>query len=256
MHERVRDYDQKTLHSLGEFDCVESRHAQGLNYFDDTGSIVLHVYFEYFSHSNSVLRWILLLTCFQSWFNDCPPSWSYLSDTCVGQAKNPGPRVSFGIVNPTAVHGKSEVLSQLNCDVLICAETSATAEVQRIETGRWNKLGYTTTWTHAVPPLTGETVRANPVRGKSIGVSCFSKLPIRRSYTEQDPIWEATCRYGTLGSDWRSGHLDHWLILGPTLPRHRSRQYQPGPFWLCCATRQTISRLFCLLGISMGVCVL
>ena len=123
-HERVRDFFcQKTLHCLREFDCVESRHAQGLSFFDDTGPIVLHVYFEYFSLSNSVLRWILLLTCFQSWCNDCPPSWSYLSDTCIGQAKNPGPRVSFGIVNPTAVHGKSEVLSQLNCDVLICAET-------------------------------------------------------------------------------------------------------------------------------------
>ena len=216
-HERVRDYDQKTLHCLREFDCVESRHAQGLSYFDDTGPIVLHGYFEYFSLSNSVLRWILLLTCFQSWFNDCPPSWSYLSDTCVGQAKNPGPRVSFGIVNPTAVHGKSEVLSQLNCDVLICAETSATAEVQRIETGRWNKLGYTTTWTHAVPPLTGETVRANPVRGKGIGVSCFSKLPIRRSYTEQDPIWEATCRY--LERWVRIGDLDI-LIIGFYLAPH------------------------------------
>ena len=36
--------------------------------------------------------------------------------------------VSLGVVNPTAVHGKSEVLSQLNCDVLTCAETSTTAK--------------------------------------------------------------------------------------------------------------------------------
>ena len=47
-HERVRDHDQKTLHCLREFACVESRHAQGLNHFADAGSIVFHVYFDYF----------------------------------------------------------------------------------------------------------------------------------------------------------------------------------------------------------------
>ena len=237
------------LRFLCDFACVESRNAQGLSLFADAGSIVLHVYLAPFANSNSVTNWIFYWTCFRPWFNDCPSSWSYLSDTCVGQAKNPGPRVSFGVVNPTAVHGKSKVLSQLNCDVLICAETSATAEVQRIETRRWNKLGYTTAWTHAVPPFTGDTVRANPVRGKSIGVSCFFNLPIRRSYTEQDPIWEATCRY--LERWVRVGDLDVLIIgvyLAPHAPGTGADNINQALFGY--------ADLFCLLGISTGACVL
>ena len=126
----------------------------------------------------SVLSWYLLLNLhFWCWFHATP----------VGQAKNPGPDVDnirLAVVNPTAVHGKTDQLVGLGADVLVVSETSATSIVQKESGKAFTKAGFKSYWSKPVAPKR-DTLDSRPsYRGDAVGSAIFTTLPSRTTRGE------------------------------------------------------------------------
>ena len=103
----------------------------------------------------------------------------------IGEAQNPGPSealdstmtdVNLIHVNPTAIHGKADLLLNLNPHILCCSETSATAYVQKATTPIFRAKGFSSVWSTPAPPHRESANPAPEIRGKATGLSlhtCF-----------------------------------------------------------------------------------
>lgn len=100
-----------------------------------------------------------------------------------GEAQNPGPTYRFAVTNPTSVISKANHYSflrhQFDIHTFIAAETSATGVAQKIFSNKLKQLSMKACWSSPAPDQF-ETVSGEPsLRGKAMGVACFSSLPIR-----------------------------------------------------------------------------
>ena len=125
---------------------------------------------------------------------------SYLQATCAGQSANPGPpqgphdAISWIHVNPTAIHGKAQMLQQLGAQIICCSETSATAQVQGITTKEFRSLGFTSVWSVPAAPHRHTDNPSPEIRGKATGLSLHSVLPIRRADGLHPTLYHAASR--------------------------------------------------------------
>ncbi len=100
-----------------------------------------------------------------------------------GEAQNPGPVYRFAITNPTSVVSKvnhySFLKHQFDIQTFVAAETSATGVAQKIFGRKVQQLSMKACWSTPVPDQF-ETVSGEPsLRGKAMGVACFTSLPLR-----------------------------------------------------------------------------
>ena len=112
----------------------------------------------------------------------------------LGEAANPGPdkdeaaAFHFVHVNPTAIHGKTDLLLKLNPHVLCCSETSATSYVQKSTSSLFRAQGYVSLWSQPAPPHR-ESMNPSPeIRGKATGLSLHTCLQARLA----NPLEHAT----------------------------------------------------------------
>ena len=121
----------------------------------------------------------------------------YLSSVRIGEADNPGPPKPPGICisafNPTSVYQRSQHLSECG-DVVLLSETSATLQVQKIETRALRALGMRSIWSPPVEPHKASDESAKSLRGASRGTACLSRYPIRETRDPFPTAWSATGR--------------------------------------------------------------
>ena len=115
----------------------------------------------------------------------------------IGEALQPGPQdtvdVTFAVINPTAILGKASIVAEVNAQVVLASETSATVRTQQVMQRPFRAHGFTCHWSQPVP----EQVQAKSGecrRGLSIGTAIFSKLPSRMSLQAFQPEQAASCR--------------------------------------------------------------
>lgn len=97
----------------------------------------------------------------------------------IGEATNPGPKVTIGFINPTALHGKVEHIKALAFDIVCTAENSATSYAILHLEKKLRACGYRQIWSPPVPPLNPKHQIDHAIRGQASGVSIHSKFPIR-----------------------------------------------------------------------------
>ena len=123
-------------------------------------------------------------------------SW-YLSSVRIGEAANPGPARPPGICisafNPTSVYQRSQHLSECG-DIVLLSETSATLQVQKVETRALRTLGMRSVWSQPVEPHKVSDTSVTSLRGASRGTACLSRYPIRETRDPFPPAWCATGR--------------------------------------------------------------
>ena len=134
---------------------------------------------------------------------------SPLHGQCIGQASNPGPVSSFSmkatLANPTAVHGKADVLLQLQSELICLSETSATKAVQCTTQKILRKHGYSSHWSAPAEAHQELLQQREPTRGKAVGTSIHSKFPLRAvrlpsdlTLDQQSRLTAATVQVGDL----------------------------------------------------------
>ena len=123
----------------------------------------------------------------------CLFTWYFGNGTRIGEAKNPGPKLSdrdnfrLALVNPTTLlHRKADIL-QLDADVIALAETSATAKVQH-ETMRsfrenHHSCLFSTPVDNQKQRLDGDT----SLRGQAAGTAVIARIPMR-AYRHEEPL--------------------------------------------------------------------
>ena len=103
------------------------------------------------------------------------------------RTQDPGPDVAnirLAVVNPTAVHGKTDQLVGLGADVLVVSETSATSIVQKESGKAFTKAGFKSYWSKPVAPKR-DTLDSRPsYRGDAVGSAIFTTLPSRTTRGE------------------------------------------------------------------------
>ena len=118
--------------------------------------------------------------------------------TRIGEASNPGPAsqeclVSVAVINPTAILHKQQELTELDAQIILASETSATARTQTVMSRQLRRHGLKAYWGSPVPEQQ-ETVSGVCLRGMSIGTAAFTSLPSRPSIAPLPPEQLASCR--------------------------------------------------------------
>ena len=103
----------------------------------------------------------------------------------IGEAKNPGPTSGFllkcGLINPTAIYNKVDLITGFDCQIFQIAENSATAAIQIASQTEFKRRGYQTHWSPSVAAHAGVAQEETSFRGQASGVSMHSMFPIRSS---------------------------------------------------------------------------
>ena len=110
--------------------------------------------------------------------------------------------VTFAVANPTAIYQKTDLCCQLNSQVLLLSETSATSVVQRNEEYSFRRAGFKTVWGSPAPPQMSAG-KSESLRGAAVGVSIHSQLPIRESMIADTSSW------------WTAGRIAHAFLKLP-----------------------------------------
>ena len=115
----------------------------------------------------------------------------------IGEASHPGPsgehEVTVAVINPTAILNKHRELLELESNLILASETSATARTQQVVQSQLHRLGLTSRW--GCPVAEQQETRAGVcVRGLSIGTAAFTSLPSRPSIEALPPAQHESCR--------------------------------------------------------------
>ena len=115
-----------------------------------------------------------------------------------GEADLPGPSQTISLTctlaNPTAVHGKADILLAMQSDLICLSETSATKAVQ-ISTQRYLRTkGYASHWSAAAEPHQDLVQLREAVRGKAVGTSIHTTYPMRPVRLPHDITAETASR--------------------------------------------------------------
>ena len=116
----------------------------------------------------------------------------------VGEASHPGPvmpgqSLTVAVVNPTAVLNKEKLFKQVNAQVILASESSATAHVQAIMSPRFRREGFKSFWGEPVPEQ--QTVASGHcLRGLAAGTAVFSSVPARTSVVPFPAEQQQSCR--------------------------------------------------------------
>ena len=109
----------------------------------------------------------------------------------LGEAKNPGPcddlnldhvfvpndAFRIGVINPSGMYQKSELITSLGSGVWAIAETKATQKLQKVLRKEFRRLEYNVDFCNPVSQCSH--TRHDAFRGISSGVACVTHLPIR-----------------------------------------------------------------------------
>ena len=108
----------------------------------------------------------------------------------VGEATNPGPTISvndavlipddafqFGLINPTGLHQKAELVASLGKGVWAVAESRVTHKSRSLLRHEFKSLQFYTDFCDPVPPCSKK--RSDVYKGVAAGVACISSFPIR-----------------------------------------------------------------------------
>ena len=122
----------------------------------------------------------------------------------IGEADHPGPANRAGntpltlritTLNPTSLHDKEHILSEINHEVFILAENSTTVSVQKLADSRLRGYGYNSVWGKPVPHKRHDVCAdegRTGLRGASAGVSVHSCFPLRSSDDSPSEWWDAS----------------------------------------------------------------
>ena len=108
----------------------------------------------------------------------------------IGEATNPGPSFpiddafqiphdafQFGVINPTGLHQKAELVASLGKGVWAVAESRVTHKSRSLLRHEFKSLHFNTDFSDPVPPCSKK--RSDVYRGIAAGVACISAFPIR-----------------------------------------------------------------------------
>lgn len=107
----------------------------------------------------------------------------------LGEAKNPGPNhyptdffipkdaFRIGIINPSGMYQKSELITSFGAGVWAIAETKATSKLQHVLRKEFKRLEFNAGFSTPVPQCSH--TRHDAFRGISSGVACITSFPIR-----------------------------------------------------------------------------
>ena len=116
-----------------------------------------------------------------------------------GRSKNPGPLdITLCVLNPTSVLQKTKAILDIQADVYFLSETSATKATQRTIGNRLPRGG-DIHWGDPCPPRVPEDC----LRGNSMGVALYAKVPVRMSRNPVPSWLMQSCRY-----------MERWLKIG------------------------------------------
>ena len=116
----------------------------------------------------------------------------------VGEASHPGPCLpgqflTVAVVNPTAVLHKAKTFAQVNAQVILVSESSATAHVQAIMSPKFRREGFRTFWGEPVPEQQ-KLASGRCLRGLAAGTAVFSSIPARPSVLPFPSEQQQSCR--------------------------------------------------------------
>ena len=132
-------------------------------------------------------------------FNDplLQPSYDWKTYARIGEATNPGPSqtgstsmpFSIGLINPTTIYQKEDVLLSLDNDVLCLAETAATRTVQVAVNQALRPTPFKAFWSAPVPD---KVARVDPslgqsFRGDNLGTAIFTRHSARMTRQSSPP---------------------------------------------------------------------
>ena len=137
-------------------------------------------------------------------------SFSPMTGVRIGEATNPGPlNVTLCVLNPTSVLQKTKAILDIKADIYFLSETSATKAVQKTLGTKLLNHG-DIHWGEACPPRTQTRVPDECLRGDSLGVAIYSRMPVRLSRNQVEPWLLQSCRYM---ERWiKIAHLDVLVI--------------------------------------------
>ena len=126
----------------------------------------------------------------------------------IGEAINPGPPAtnstcmpfSLGLINPTTIYQKEDVLLSLNNDVLCLAETAATRNVQVAVNQTIRPTPYRAFWSAPVPDkiARSDISFGQSFRGDNLGTAILTRRPARTTRQAFPPaVWD-TCRMNSI----------------------------------------------------------
>ena len=108
----------------------------------------------------------------------------------IGEATNPGPSFpiddavqiphdafQFGVINPTGLHQKAELVASLGKGVWAVAESRVTHKSRSLLRHEFKSFHFNTDFSDPVPPCSKK--RSDVYRGIAAGVACISAFPIR-----------------------------------------------------------------------------
>ena len=102
----------------------------------------------------------------------------------IGEAKNPGPSgfiLKCCLVNPTAIFNKSDLIREIDCQIVQVAENSATAAIQIAVQEDFRQQGFNSHWSPPVASHGGVAQEEVSYRGQATGVSLHTLHPVRPS---------------------------------------------------------------------------
>ena len=173
----------------------------------------------------------------------------------VGEASNPGPDVpgqslTVAVVNPTAVLHKARTFAQVNAQVILVSESSATAHVQAIMSPKLRQQGFKAFWGEPVPEQQ-KVASGHCLRGLAVGTAIFSSVPARPSISPFPMEQQQSCRISECFIRLRSIEVRIIVIYGfPTCHVHAAAKTNMLLSWAY--QRATASQIPTLIGGDMN----
>ena len=126
---------------------------------------------------------------------------SHLLGCRVGEATHPGPSnrqttsLQICVLNPTALHGKTEDVLEMGSDIYFVSETSATDYAQKLLSRDYDKAGFKCFWSSPAPDKFSTDDGRPSLRGDALGCAVLSKIQSRSYRGSVRPALVETCRF-------------------------------------------------------------
>ena len=154
---------------------------------------------------------------------------SHLLGCRVGEASNPGPsrqpaaKLQLCVLNPTAIHGKTEDVLEVGADVYCVSETSATDYAQKIVSRELEKGGVKSFWSLPAPHKFATQDGRPSLRGDALGCATLSRVQSRTYRGHITPALLETRRFSCAVIQLRNIEFLAVSIYGfPVLPMRSS----------------------------------
>jgi hypothetical protein len=120
---------------------------------------------------------------------------NFLSGNRIGEASNPGPKVRIAVINPTALNGKTDDIINLNSQIILASETSATDYAQKLIMRDFEKKSFKCSFSNPVPDKKLTQDGRPSLRGDAIGTAVISNTPFRQYRGEIPHVLQQSCRF-------------------------------------------------------------